>query len=474
MLSLKAKRVLEWILIVFVSIIALILGLILSYQQVYAGKIYKNVYFGTLDLSGMTRYEAAQKLQDKFDTVTKTDFEITAGNKTVKGKIGDTGLSFNSNQILDSIYNSGRSDNFWNNLTGASKTLLSKTVVNVSPTIDQAAYNNFVKITVDQLNSDPTDASLTISNGQVQFVTSSDGQVADTSKLQDQIVGLIDSTAKTITLDTTKKTANIKTANYQDAKNQAEAYLNKNITFTYNNQKYSPSKVQIGNWIRFTDTNNDGIYEATLDDSTVKAYINTFAKNIEVTKVDSKVDSDSGAVLQQGVEGVYINKDQALADLKSQLANTTVSVTLTVSKTEPNVIKISYSQGVELGRYSGKYIDVNLSTQQFCRVDGQTLIDCYTTSTGKPSTPTPLGSFAIDKKNPMGWAPNPGVWMPWFQEFKAGGYGIHELVVWPDGHHEPLSNIGLTVSHGCVRLAPGVAEMVYNWTEIGTPVYIHN
>jgi lipoprotein-anchoring transpeptidase ErfK/SrfK len=29
------------------------------------------------------------------------------------------------------------------------------------------------------------------------------------------------------------------------------------------------------------------------------------------------------------------------------------------------------------------------------------------------------------------------------------------------------------VSHGCIRLGIGPAETLYNWTEVGTPVYIY-
>ena len=157
----------------------------------------------------------------------------------------------------------------------------------------------------------------------------------------------------------------------------------------------------------------------------------------------------------------------------NQISGPAISIELAVETETFKEIKVSIIQGVETGRYSGKYIDVNLATQSLCRLDGSALIDCYMASAGKPSTPTPTGSFEIRRKNPWGWAPNPGVHMPWFMEFKAGGYGFHELVVWPDGTHEVVDHLGQAISHGCVRTGPGVAEMLFNWADIGTPVFIH-
>jgi lipoprotein-anchoring transpeptidase ErfK/SrfK len=57
--------------------------------------------------------------------------------------------------------------------------------------------------------------------------------------------------------------------------------------------------------------------------------------------------------------------------------------------------------------------------------------------------------------------------------FIGSEYGIHELPEWPDGTKEGESHLGTPVSHGCVRLGRGDAQAVYDWVEVGTPVFIH-
>lgn len=465
----KGKRILEWTLIGIVALCALLLAVMLSYQQVYAGKIYRNVHFGTIDLSGKSKGQAEQILAKQFETLTQQDFTISSGDKELKAKIEDTGLSFDSKEIIDNIYNAGRNNGFWSHLMSSSKTLIEKTVIDAQPKINETNYNSFVDITVKQLNSEPIDASLSIASGEIKSVESKDGQMVDTSKLVDQIISLITMDPKKVVLAANITAPKIKSADFEIAKQQAEALLNKKIIFSYDGKTYQPTKTELGAWIVFA--NKDSKYSANFDDSNVKAYLNKIAQKFEVGKVDSKVAS-SGEVLQPGKDGLYLDKDNALSSLKSQIAQPQIGVTLVTIAEQFKQITVNFTDGVETGRYEGKYIDINLTTQRFCRVDGANLVDCMMTSTGKPSMPTPTGEFKVLNKIPMAFSSIYHLWMPWWQQIN-GPIGIHELVVFPGGVHEDVSHMGQKISHGCIRLAPGNAEMLYNWTELGTPVYVH-
>jgi lipoprotein-anchoring transpeptidase ErfK/SrfK len=104
-------------------------------------------------------------------------------------------------------------------------------------------------------------------------------------------------------------------------------------------------------------------------------------------------------------------------------------------------------------------------------------IGSYSISTGKKSTPTPIGTFTITKKAPRVWSRSAKLWMPWWMNFTgsrapSGMYAIHELPEWPSGKKEGEKHLGIPVSHGCVRLGIGSAKDMYDWTPIGTPVTI--
>jgi lipoprotein-anchoring transpeptidase ErfK/SrfK len=62
----------------------------------------------------------------------------------------------------------------------------------------------------------------------------------------------------------------------------------------------------------------------------------------------------------------------------------------------------------------------------------------------------------------------PGVhWVTWF---KGGGYSIHEAY-WRSsfGGQDYLWN----GSHGCVNSPYAVAQFIFDWAPVGTPVIVH-
>ena len=94
-------------------------------------------------------------------------------------------------------------------------------------------------------------------------------------------------------------------------------------------------------------------------------------------------------------------------------------------------------------------------------------------SAGLPNMPTPKGHFKIENKNPKAWS-SYGLWMPyWMAIDPSGRFGIHELPIWPSGYREGEDHLGRPASHGCVRLGENAAKFLYDWAEIGTPVYIY-
>jgi len=121
----------------------------------------------------------------------------------------------------------------------------------------------------------------------------------------------------------------------------------------------------------------------------------------------------------------------------------------------------------------GKYIDINLSQQLLGIFNDGINLGSYKVSTGKRGMQTPTGSYKVMNKNLRKWSRKYKLYMPYWMQFTGVGHGIHELPEWPGGHKEGANHLGIPVSHGCVRLGIGAAETVYQWSPVGTLVYIH-
>ena len=120
--------------------------------------------------------------------------------------------------------------------------------------------------------------------------------------------------------------------------------------------------------------------------------------------------------------------------------------------------------------YTGKYIDVNLSTMQITLVENGKAREQYPVAgKGNPRTkPTKEGTFTILTKEPLHWSTLAKLWMPWSMQY-SGNYFIHDWPYWPGG-----ALINSTYSNGCIRMHPSDAKKVYDWAEIGMKFVVHS
>jgi L,D-transpeptidase catalytic domain len=100
----------------------------------------------------------------------------------------------------------------------------------------------------------------------------------------------------------------------------------------------------------------------------------------------------------------------------------------------------------------GRHAEGDLSLQLLALVDGSKVEAIYPISSGKPSTPTILGSFQVYEKVP-GYLPD-GMY---YSNFFIRGYAIHGYDPAPD----------YPASHGCMRLPIVDAISVYDWLSVG-------
>jgi vancomycin resistance protein YoaR len=472
----KTKKILEWIIFSLFALVLLASILLLFYQQTYADKIYRGVSVANLNLSGQTKEQAQALLENKMTNILEKDLILTAGDQKITTKVSNTGFDLDVNETVSNAYAVGRAGSFTKQVVASAKTLVKNSPVTLTTKINSNEFNAFVSSEIPSMGVAPKNASINITNGVISLVPEQYGQTIDSSDLTDKIMALSnqDDTAQSfvVNLTVSKVAPKILTADLSTAESEASGYLDKNINLVYSGKTYTPSKTDIGKWITFTPEDNG--YTVGLNDAAIKSYLSTIAKNFEVTEVDQKISAVDNSVINPGVQGVTLNEDQALSDIKTQMASASpAQITLTTTTEAPKVDKVFPAEGTVAGRFTGNYIDVDLTTQQLCQINSDTIIACYPISSGKGSTPTPLGTRYVEDKSPDKWSYPYGLWMPWWNGI-GEGYGIHELPVWPSGYQEGADHLGDPVSDGCIRLGVGPAETIYDWAAIGTPVYIHN
>lgn len=124
-----------------------------------------------------------------------------------------------------------------------------------------------------------------------------------------------------------------------------------------------------------------------------------------------------------------------------------------------------------------RYIEIDLSEQKLRYWRLGEKVGEERISTGKWSTPTPIGQFKTYNKARLAYSRRYKLYMAYWMAITSNGlYGIHELPHWrfKDGtiKYEGEDHLGTPVSHGCIRLSRGGAKKLYDWAPVGTPVII--
>lgn len=116
---------------------------------------------------------------------------------------------------------------------------------------------------------------------------------------------------------------------------------------------------------------------------------------------------------------------------------------------------------------SGHWIDVDLSDQMVYAYDGDEVVASFVVSTGTWQHPTVTGQYAIYVKYTYADMSGPGYYLPDvpYVMYFYRGYGLHGTY-WHN-------NFGTPMSHGCVNLRTEDAGWIFNFTDIGTIVNVH-
>jgi lipoprotein-anchoring transpeptidase ErfK/SrfK len=106
----------------------------------------------------------------------------------------------------------------------------------------------------------------------------------------------------------------------------------------------------------------------------------------------------------------------------------------------------------------GKHVEFDWSRQVLVLADRGKPYRVYHVSSGKPSTPTVFGSYHFYRQEP-GTNSHGMVYSSYF----IGGYAIHGYISVPN----------YPASHGCLRVPIPNAVSIYNWIDVGDPMYTY-
>jgi len=175
LLSCKFKiKIPRWLLdmaIIFFIVSIIIISLYLIFEKIYQNKIYPNTFIGDINLSGLTKEQAKNIINNKINKINQTgitfyhDKTQAIISPTITSAEGDFAyqlINFDVEQTTNQAYAFGRGDNFFINLQNKIKALAYKRPINLLIAINEEGISKMLIKNFSQFEIPAENAKLII------------------------------------------------------------------------------------------------------------------------------------------------------------------------------------------------------------------------------------------------------------------------------------------------------------------------
>ncbi|HSX48109.1 MAG TPA: L,D-transpeptidase family protein [Candidatus Nanoarchaeia archaeon] len=439
-----------------------------AFAAYFLDRIYPGIKIAGESVGGLTKEQAKARLASKLGSY---HLKVNLENKAYDLAPSDLGVNYDLGATVDVAFSRGRqSFPAFLALTRANR----GGDIGVAYGVDMQRMGDFVsKLTVSQAQA-PVDASVVIVNGQPKVQPEKAGTGLDPKLVTQKLQEAVGSQTPQLSLAAQIIQPDVKAADTAPAIQVARKLMTTKLELQYNERRFDPSTQTIGSWLSFIK--QDGKLVTIVDPAKVKTYTKTINDAIYIAPKNHLINIVNGENKgeEAGVEGLGVDQDNLVGQITTSLSNVTGPLVLQV----PTMVlpfKTVYNRTINLD--AGRYVEINLSSQHlWAYQDHQVVFDTPITSgaTGA-GLGTVEGLFSIyDKarnRNLNGYAIgyNYNVfvqyWMPFYKD-----YGLHDAS-WRSSFGGQDYYYG--GSHGCVNMPTDAAAWLFNWADIGTPVWVH-
>jgi vancomycin resistance protein YoaR len=300
--------------------LALAAGGVLAYEQAHAGRIGAGVHAGSVDLSGLTRAQAATRLAAAYASLGQGQLSLSLPDLTTKLSFTDLGRRLDTDAMLDAALAVGRSGNLFSRVSDEIRTALHGTTVAPVVTFDQAALRASVARLAASVATNPVNASIRTTTAGFVATTSSDGRTLSTDALIRQVMlalGPADAPSQQ-TIDISADLSPVAPALNSTQASQAATVGNAEvaaIVLTHETDSWTIPAATVASWL-VVGTRSDGTYGVQASPARVTATLNGLARKINRAAVDA-----SFLVSKQNkVVGVVAGEDGRALDVASSVA----------------------------------------------------------------------------------------------------------------------------------------------------------
>lgn len=468
-----------FILTVFLTVANILVWSFLGFERAYAHKVYPGIWVQAQPLAGLTRDQAIDRLKPVNDAMLLQKVTLILNDKEYTPTLEELGYRVDTAAMADASLQLGRGRDLQQAILSILDYQKTRSIPIVYD-IDQGKFDNYLNEIGKEIIREPKNMNLEYKDGNLVITPAEDGITLDRNQLK-QAIQREARPGKTavIQLSIGKQSPVITNeAQLANVKEKLTKLLAKPLVIQAEEVTHELSPAKMYTLLYFDVV--DGQLTVGADDNKIQDVVSDLAKKVDRKAVAKQVSETGNTTLQEGQDGRALDVPDTTKRIKDRLTNadTEAPVVVKVSKIDRKTVTISPEY--QLGRYPGRYIEVDLSAQRLHFIEGENYHKTAIISTGKWDMPTPTGEFKIMNHIEVAWSKKYALYMPKWMALKTAqdgryeGYGIHGLPYWPNGVREGTNHLGRPVSHGCIRLGEADINYLYEWAPNETPVVIHN
>ncbi len=343
--------------IIFIILaISVILSTGIILDNYYQDKIWAGVFVSGQSLNGLTKVQAAEKLDSEIKNRYGDGILLAYKNKVYRAKLDELGMETKIKDSVKKAFLIGHRENFYDRIAERWQTLNNEKNVSLDFYLDENKLENYLDENLAELETKPVNAGFNFVDNDFKPTDSKEGILIDREKLKNDLEKNI-ANLKNEIIVLNLKIAKPEVENHEtgEAYRQAKNLVDSKISLKYNSESWPLENEELISWIKFVpveDINNPNnkVLGIRADKEKIKNYLSSLAPqinnepvNAELTIKNNKVDifslSREGITLMidKSVEEIEKNifSYQNYLDKNKNLKETTVE--LAVSKVKPEI-----------------------------------------------------------------------------------------------------------------------------------------
>ncbi len=440
----------------------------LAIWGLYAGRAYPGVKMGGQDVSNLDTAAISTRIAS-YTADYSMKIQVKGQEQTVTADA--LGLSYEHQSSASAAVSQGK--NQWLPLYGLIYTW-NNGAVELSYKIDSTKFAKVVSDLAGTASVAPIDAKVVIEGENIRVEADNPGQGVDPKVLSALIKTDIAKGVRRASIGERPTDAAVSAKEAEAIIPTVQKAMKLPLSLSINGKLFAPGVAEIGKWLTTSPDKDDKLVLGVNQDA-INAYVASVAGQVDVVAVNKQINMVNGEVrtVSEGKNGSALDRGAVAMYLAK--AVTTGQDTAVAGSMVAVAFKTRTNNSVDL---NGKYIEINLSRQHLWAYDDKQLVYDAPITSGATGAgfATVQGLFSVKAKQtnrnlngvPLGYNYNVFVnyWMPF-----SGNYGMHDAS-WRSSFGG--SDYYYGGSHGCVNLPADAAAWVFNFVNVGTPVWVHS